>query len=405
MLRTRNVVGLVAFFVVPLLRFALSPSTVASLFDPDGGAVFHNPALSVITQRNAVYHRDSLHSETLVNEESFSACLLVMDDNHRLPEWIAYHYFAAKLRYLIVTSDPRSRTSPTTVLQRWKDRMTILELKDLDFADRNLTVGVHDTEDQRRYKHSQRQIQFYGACIRHLRQMNRTWTMFIDVDEFLTISGAKDVYQGHSIREPNSVWNVVKEFTTNASNSRSGRYPDAWYRHFRNGPCVTLGRALYSAVESTENEVRREVPSFLDAYRFDTLRWRYRVYPTDQNNGLGKSIIEVSRISSNDTRGGKNAHRPAHICPSAWIAFDTMPLGCNHYLGSWDSYMFREDARTTYKGKSRARVWRKTSGKQLGGTSDKIRPWLAEFVELVGKTAATSLLVGTGLPRTNQTYV
>jgi hypothetical protein len=30
-------------------------------------------------------------------DETFSACLLIMDDNHRLSEWISYHYCYAVL--------------------------------------------------------------------------------------------------------------------------------------------------------------------------------------------------------------------------------------------------------------------------------------------------------------------
>ena len=50
--------------------------------------------------------------------ESFSACLLIMDDNHRLSEWIGYHYFAMSLRYLVVAVDPHSKTTPSRILNR-----------------------------------------------------------------------------------------------------------------------------------------------------------------------------------------------------------------------------------------------------------------------------------------------
>jgi hypothetical protein len=66
-------------------------------------------------------------------DESFSACLLIMDDNHRLSEWIAYHYFAMPLRHLVVTVDPRSRTSPVKILDRWRPLMNITVWGDADF--------------------------------------------------------------------------------------------------------------------------------------------------------------------------------------------------------------------------------------------------------------------------------
>lgn len=41
-----------------------------------------------------------------------AACLLIMDDNHFLIEWLAFHYYVLRLRYLIVAVDPRSTTTP-----------------------------------------------------------------------------------------------------------------------------------------------------------------------------------------------------------------------------------------------------------------------------------------------------
>ncbi|GKZ01395.1 hypothetical protein MPSEU_001090300 [Mayamaea pseudoterrestris] len=338
------------------------------------------------------------------DDETFSACLLVMDDNHRLSEWIAYHYFALKLRVLIVTSDPRSQTSPSQILQKWKTRMTILEWKDDDFADRNFTVLESDREDQRLFKHNLRQQQFYGACIRQLQALKQSWTSFVDIDEFLTLSGANAglLRERYLMKEPESVWKALKELTsTNTELRDTSLYPAAWYDYFQNGPCVTVGRALFSAVESApaEQDVvlkKHHVPAFINATRFDTLRWRYRAYPTDQNNGLGKSMIDVSRLAVDDLFGGMNAHRPANACPSAWIACDTMPIGIYHYLGSWESYTFRADARKAVKGKSREKVWRKTAGKVLGGTYDGIQSWVAGFVSQVGEGEAQILLNDAG---------
>ena len=54
-----------------------------------------------------------------------AACLLIMDDNHFLIEWLAFHYYVLRLRYLIVAVDARSTTSPDAVLRRWKGRMSV----------------------------------------------------------------------------------------------------------------------------------------------------------------------------------------------------------------------------------------------------------------------------------------
>lgn len=75
------------------------------------------------------------------SEESFSACLIIMDDNHRLIEWLAYHYYVLPLRYLVVVSDPRALTSPSAILNRWRSRMTILEWNVTDFTNETFLGG------------------------------------------------------------------------------------------------------------------------------------------------------------------------------------------------------------------------------------------------------------------------
>ena len=40
------------------------------------------------------------------------ACLITMDDNHWLIEWLAYHYHALNLRRHVFVRDPLSMTSP-----------------------------------------------------------------------------------------------------------------------------------------------------------------------------------------------------------------------------------------------------------------------------------------------------
>jgi hypothetical protein len=63
------------------------------------------------------------------DDSSFSACLLVMDENFRLQEWIAYAYLTLPLRYLVVTVDPKSKVSPTEKLDIFRSElnMTIIE--------------------------------------------------------------------------------------------------------------------------------------------------------------------------------------------------------------------------------------------------------------------------------------
>ena len=49
--------------------------------------------------------------------------MLIMDDNHWLVEWLAYHHTVVNLRHVIIAMDPRSKTSPMSILNRWKGRI------------------------------------------------------------------------------------------------------------------------------------------------------------------------------------------------------------------------------------------------------------------------------------------
>lgn len=64
---------------------------------------------------------------SLSPKADLSACLLVKDDNDILSEWIAYHYHALNMRFLIVAVDPHSIQSPSSILAKWK-LLTDLEI-------------------------------------------------------------------------------------------------------------------------------------------------------------------------------------------------------------------------------------------------------------------------------------
>jgi len=277
--------------------------------------------------------------------ESFSACLLVMDENYRLVEWIAYHYFVMPLRYLVVAVDPHSETSPSKILDRWRDRIVIEEWTDSNFTSDDLMIKDGDTPNQKKGKHRTRQRLFYLECTRHLqKQRNRTFTSYHDVDEFIAIN-ADVVGQSAAaelLRHPGSILRMVKKYRNNnytAVPTNDLRYDGAptnveqesWYEHFQQSPCITIARALYGAVESTDEEVTADVPSFVDARQFDTLRYRYRTTkPRGTGDGLAKSIIDVSQLTLRDyLAGGGSAHRPLKsVCPSAWKKYNDLPLVC-----------------------------------------------------------------------------
>jgi hypothetical protein len=147
---------------------------------------------------------------------SFSACLLVMDDNHRLVEWLAYHYFLMPLRHLVLLPDTKSRTSPMDIVNKWRQYLHIDVWNDDDFMNDSLrqfvTAKANSTHPGDGFLvHTHRQETFYRQCAIHLQKLNRTWTIFSDVDEYWVIN--EDVVSDwHSrMQEPGGILNLLQD--------------------------------------------------------------------------------------------------------------------------------------------------------------------------------------------------
>ena len=86
--------------------------------------VHHDHDVVTLSKKQAVQpppQSIDVHEQHSNNQEKegLSACLLVNDENPRLPEWLAYHYYILPLRSLIVAVDPASRSSPKSILDRY----------------------------------------------------------------------------------------------------------------------------------------------------------------------------------------------------------------------------------------------------------------------------------------------
>jgi len=116
--------------------------------------------------------------------ESFGACLKLMDDNHWLVEWLAYHWFALPLRHLVLYIDPNSATDPRPVLERWRGYIDFhvwnytykpVTTKFNTFS-RLTTKGVKE--------HLGPQVMFLEDCTKFYKRMNWTsWILMTDTDE------------------------------------------------------------------------------------------------------------------------------------------------------------------------------------------------------------------------------
>jgi hypothetical protein len=325
---------------------------------------------------------------------------MVFDDNHRLVEWIAYHYFVMNLRYLVILPDPRSTMSPQPVLDKWRKYMTIVEWTDADyFTDKETRKAEHyykNTENKATAQmyHNMRQDNFLRECTKHMRENSRTWLSLHDVDEYYVLN--REFVNGAAQRmsEPGSVLTFVKEIQglLEALHELSDIQVSDRYV----GPCVTTFRTLYGSVESTEEERSRDVPSFLDARRFDTLRWRQ--HREHSNSQLGKSLLDLTRVTDIDLENDGikySPHQTLQICPP--IGYHSRAfLHLNHYFGNWESYSYRKNDGRAGGRKTRA-SWEVQSNQTDTKSGDDTRPWIGGFVLLFGERESQRLLEGCGL--------
>jgi hypothetical protein len=316
------------------------------------------------------------------NEPSFSACLLTMDDTHRIVEWVTYHYHVIKLRYLVVAVDPRSRTSITPYLDLLRKElgMTIVEWTDNDYSDWE-PLAANATEEELRSRFLMRQRLFYGKCMTALADVNRTWTSLHDTDEYITYNE----YQINDVLQRMYKPGNVMDFMLSAPGIRQ---------------CVSYPRVLFGAVEDLPEKLSHSVPSglSLDYMQLDTLRYRYRNPFIAKSNGLGKVAIDVSTIPKSDfPLAVRNPHRPFFFCHSPFSNDHiNHSLRINHYLGSWEIYSFREDAR---KGGERSREGWEFRAQVTALYDNHTHGWFKGFVDDQGLERAYRLLQHSGLPK------
>jgi hypothetical protein len=360
-----------------------------------------------------------------------------MDDNHFLIEWLAYHYQVLPLRRLIIARDPRSRTVPSDILKRWQGLMNITEWRDDDYfhaffrhsiltannksspsSSDNKNHSHHSSlEDRFTILHRHRQRFFFAKCMKTLKmEMNSTtntttttttnisttptqssWVALLDSDEFLT---------------PNRNWKYRAMLPTQNNNTtttiahllrRLGNYKTV------SPKCIGLPRLLFGTKEdstspkTTKGLMGRSSNGALaaavvvNASNLLTLRWKWRAALNSKYNKAGKTLIDLSRVSSAKAfRVSKtDVHRPVKtLCEvdGMWTPNADSPLVVHHYIGSYDQWMFRHDPRGT-------RTREKYMGfqKVTDARDDSIQGWIDAFVRHVGPETARRLLQGVGV--------
>jgi hypothetical protein len=272
---------------------------------------------------------ESLETFDASKHMEFSACLLVKDDNAILNEWIAYHYHVLGLRYIIVAVDAKSQTSPSPLLEKWRNDfgMIIEEWNDEMFMPdmyfqkayhlqprlvkikknkHKWLEGIDDPEVARKYlntiqDHRFRQITFLSACTNKLRELNRTWMVHIDSDEYIVINP--------KLRKLPKLGEHVTVPTTSVEPSVVPRLLNQMVVHnwdTVNYPCISLPRLLYGSIydddtsEHQQSNIHNNV-GFFNVSRFESLRWKYHAAVDDSSlNKQPKVIMDVSAIPPDD---------------------------------------------------------------------------------------------------------
>jgi hypothetical protein len=197
---------------------------------------------------------------------SFSSCLLIMDENHRLTEWLAYHIHALPLQHIVVANDPRSQTDPNIVFDKFRRLGLKIEVwNDTDFGfDRDWQSAEQNGDSNALINiHRKRQVTFYKQCSNYLKTQNRSWTTFHDVDEYIVLDKHYINNTDTRLQQPGSILKWFQE-------ARQTKPVDIEKQYWTKD-CITLSRTMYGTHPSNISEIEKDVPAFLNASKFETL--------------------------------------------------------------------------------------------------------------------------------------
>jgi len=325
-------------------------------------------------------------------EDHFSACLFLMDDNHFLVEWLAYHYTVLPLRRLIVTIDRKSETSPMEIFDRYKDLIDIsfLDLQDYYWVDaseidHDKSYNGDYTEEERAnskvWAHRKRQAKFQSTCLFQLRKEKKRWVTNVDTDERIIVNNE---YAASPL--PNKRPTLL-ETLEDPENQQ--------HNPLLNEACIVMPRYHFGPKEEAdESKLHDSFPSNSDLNPRDlhTYRWRYR-RSFSAKPLPGKSIVNLDMCKARLLRKS-NPHRLVTKACRYHPEFDrgqSAPFVVNHYTGTWEQFSFRHDPREKTKSQESFQI---LANEHTTDEDDNARGWLEDFIGLVGLERAQYLLKG-----------
>jgi hypothetical protein len=340
--------------------------------------------------RNAMNPNQPIHWRlSKTSPQDFSACLLVMDDNHYLIEWLSYHYHTLNLRNLIIVSDENSMTSPYLVLERWKTRMNIqlwrdehyFSSREFEEAQQQVIGSFGSDIPSSLVKHRARQRLFYYRCMNEFKKQGKTWVLLTDTDEFVrlnyeTVKSAN--LTAPPITRSGSVSQFLQQYTPSSTDSSTVSVQENMPLYImQSSPCLQVPRLRFAGGE--------ELSSTIDGFntsQFLTQRWSTHAGETNyKKNKISKAIVDVSRIPAKEILPVDSIHLPVRsVCQQRRLHLRASQslLLIHHYLGDAQQYLYREnDAR-------KIRTINQYTNSQNIGTSHvskEIQPWLHGFVQ------------------------
>ena len=348
------------------------------------------------------------------------------------------------LRHLVVCLDPYSDTSPNKIAERWNKQgmMQIDVWNETDFE--YLSKKENVTQQMQIELHRRRQMRCYTDCLKHLNAFNRTWTMMIDVDEFISFNpviddgslvkidiGEKHIaYEKIDDSDPNSNYKVIKTLKKRTSPnpiSNPNRYrievlmnmrlkvPRSAYQSNKtiaqfitegkntipfHETCVVLPRLQFGNVVKSKNlKLQEGVSVDFAANRFNTLKYfSHHKNIGNPVNGAGKSIVDVSKMK---TYKVENVHMINSECgnskQAAFADHATSLLRVNHYLMPKELYFSKLHHSLHENEKYNKFKTYEYRASVNYSQSYGMEGWLELFVNEVGTRKAKILLHGAGV--------
>ena len=308
----------------------------------------------------------------------FSACTLWMDDNHRLDEWLAYHYYILKLRYVIIGIDPYSKTSPQKIINKWNEHnfnntgnITIIGWNETEYVSKKVRKQNKNelNEIESKYKNKNndtntntdftllygtaktnqylsRQRLFMKECSRHMVSLNKTWVSYHDLDEYISFQHKTDgiindsgkditiIGQQKFKNQPYYIYNklnqikkqaeaIVQQHEQHHANNNTGGSSSSLMG------CISIHRKRFCSKEDEDEDENK----YDYIKKFDTLRYKYL---TPNRDGQPKSFLDLSQPGPKAYAMGEydsnNEQRNHHIKYSAsnkvWNPHTVMPMYC-----------------------------------------------------------------------------